>query len=163
MQGPQGMVREGSQAQPKLLSWERLALGASCPADVPGRMQLRRAIASGQASVFPGRWLPTSPLSPCCIPRWINVQENPAPGLLKQVKCQGKSAGGCSPAPGARCLHRDGFRQRFGPAHLCSQPGTVLGHTDPSQPRAPCPCRDAPSKRGLESPEPCWALHHHSS
>lgn len=95
------MVTEGSQAQTNPLSWERLAHGTSCPADVPGRMQLRRAIAGGQASVFPGRWLPTSPLSPYCIPRWINVQENPAPGLLLQAKCQGKSAGGCRLALGA--------------------------------------------------------------
>lgn len=161
------MVTEGSQTQTNPLSWERLAHGTSCPADVPGRMQLRRVIAGGQASVFPGRWLPTSPLSPYCIPRWINVQENPAPGLLLQAKCQGKSAGGCRLAPGAGSGMDLGTEIWATTSMLAARAGRWdhpgVTATPPS-PAAPCPCRDAPSKWGLGTPpKPCGALHPCSS
>lgn len=46
-------VTEGNQAPTKPLPWERLAHGASCRADVPGRMQLRRAIAGGRRASSP--------------------------------------------------------------------------------------------------------------
>lgn len=149
--GPPGAVTEGSQAPTKPLPWERLAHGASCRADVPGRMQLRRAIAGGQASVFP--WLPTSPLSPCCIPRWINVQENPAPGLLPQAGCQGKSPGGCSPA--APCSLRDGFGHR----DLGATSVLAARAMAPSQRPFPVPAGMLQAQMGLEPPQPCRALH----
>lgn len=93
------MVTGGSQTQTKPLSWERLAHGASCPADVPGRMQLRRAIAGGQESVFPGPGSPPAPYLPAAFPDGLTGRKIQRQGSCCKANAKGRAPGAAARLP----------------------------------------------------------------
>lgn len=100
-------------------------------------------------------WLPISPLSPSCIPPWINVQENPAPGLLLQEKCQGKSAGGCSLAAVLGAWDGVDLGAEIWAvlaARAASTAGTICSHTDPSQPSSSLSLQGCSKQTGIADP-----------
>lgn len=138
--GPPGVVTEGNQAQTKALSWERLAHGASCPADVPGRMQLRRAIARASS---PAAGSPPAPYLPAAFPDGLTCRKTQRQGSCCKPNAEGRAPGASAPLP----LLAPGWIQalRFGP-----------GQRDHAQSPRPFPAQQLPVPGGICSEE--WGL-----